>query len=233
MKAIILAGGLGKRLKPFTLTIPKPLLPIGEKAILEIQIEHLHKYGFDEIYIATNYKSRYIENFVGDGSRYGVSLTISCEKTPLGTAGPLSLLKDNLTEPFLVINGDILSLIDLNDFYLFAIDKKTILSVAIKKEITPYDFGNIFFQGDYVTGIEEKPDIVRFIIAGIYVMRPSIFKFIPDNTYFGMDSLLNDLLISKQKVSKYELNAYWLDIGRIEDYEQAQDIYQKHFMNDQ
>jgi NDP-sugar pyrophosphorylase family protein len=229
MKAIILAGGLGSRLKPFTQTIPKPLLPLGEKAILEVQLERLKHYGFDEIYIATNYKSGYIEKFIGDGSRYGVNLTISREEKKLGTAGPLSLLKESLTEPFLVMNGDILSLIDLNDFYQFAIDKKTILSVVIKKEITPYLFGNIFFKGDYVTGIEEKPDIVRFIIAGIYVMRPSIFKFIPDNTFFGMDLLMNDLLKNEKKISKYELKEYWLDIGRVDDYQKAQDFYQKHF----
>ena len=229
MKAVILAGGLGTRLKPFTQTIPKPLLPLGEKAILEVQLERLKHYGFDEIYIATNYKSSYIEKFIGDGSRYGVNLTISREEKKLGTAGPLSLLKESLTEPFLVMNGDILSLIDLNDFYQFAIDKKTILSVVIKKEITPYSFGNIFFKGDYVTGIEEKPDIVRFIIAGIYVMRPSIFKFIPDNTFFGMDLLMNDLLKNEKKISKYELKEYWLDIGREDDYQKAQDFYQKHF----
>ena len=232
MKAIILAGGLGSRLKPFTQTIPKPLLPLGEKAILEVQLERLKHYGFDEIYIATNYKSGYIEKFIGDGSRYGVNLTISREEKKLGTAGPLSLLKGSLTEPFLVMNGDILSLIDLNDFYQFAIDKKTILSVVIKKEITPYSFGNIFFKGDYVTGIEEKPDIVRFIIAGIYVMRPSIFKFIPDNTFFGMDLLMNDLLKNEKKISKYELKDYWLDIGRADDYQKAQDFYQKHLKND-
>ena len=114
MKAIILAGGLGSRLKPFTQTIPKPLLPLGEKAIIEVQLERLKHYGFDEIYIATNYKSGYIEKFIGDGSRYGVNLTISREEKKLGTAGPLSLLKESLTEPFLVMNGDILSLIDLN-----------------------------------------------------------------------------------------------------------------------
>src|SRR5512135_2689713 len=106
MKAVILAGGLGSRLKPFTEVIPKPLLPIGEKSVLEIQIGRLKKYGFDEIYLATNYKSEYIGNFFGDGSRYNVKLTISKEDKPLGSAGPLLLLKEQLTEPFIVMNGD-------------------------------------------------------------------------------------------------------------------------------
>ena len=112
MKAVILAGGLGSRLEPFTRVIPKPLLPIGEKAVLEIQIERLREHGFDEIYLATNYKSKYIRNFFGDGSQYNVQLTISEEQMPLGTAGPLKLLQDKFDEPFLVMNGDILSLIN-------------------------------------------------------------------------------------------------------------------------
>ena len=108
MKAVILAGGLGTRLKPFTEVIPKPLLPIGEKAVLEIQIEHLRKHGVTEVFLATNYKSNYIENFFGDGSRYGVKLTISREEKRLGTAGPGKLLEKELDEPFIVMNGDIL-----------------------------------------------------------------------------------------------------------------------------
>ena len=229
MKAVILAGGLGSRLKPFTETIPKPLLPIGEKAILEIQIERLKKYGFDEIFLCTNYKSDYIKNFFGDGSRYGIKLTISKEDKPLGTAGPLTLIKDKLDEPFIVMNGDILSLVDFSKFYDFAVKKNTTLTIAIKKEITPYAFGNIFFNGDYVTDIQEKPDIITYILAGIYVMKPEIFNFIPDNEYFGMDSLIKKLLEKKNPVVKYELSEYWLDIGRINDYEQAQSIYEKHF----
>lgn len=105
--AVILSGGLGTRLKPFTEVIPKPLLPIGEKAVLEIQIERLKKYGFDHIILATNYKSNYIENFFGDGSRYGVKLEISKEDIPLGTAGPIKLLQNRLSDPFIVMNGDI------------------------------------------------------------------------------------------------------------------------------
>ena len=229
MKTVILAGGLGTRLKPFTETIPKPLLPIGEKAILEIQIERLKKYGFDEIFLATNYKSEYIESFFGNGSKYGVKLKISKEAKRLGTAGPLTLLKKELTEPFIVMNGDILSLIDFSKLYEFALRQNSLLTISIKKEITPYAFGNIFFNGDYVTDIQEKPDIITYILAGIYVMTPEIFNFIPENKYFGMDSLIHTLLEKKIPVAKYELSEYWLDIGRINDYEKAQDAYNTHF----
>jgi NDP-sugar pyrophosphorylase family protein len=229
MKAVILAGGLGTRLKPFTEVIPKPLLPIGEKAVLEIQIEHLKKHGFDEIILATNYKSNYIENFFGDGSRYGVRLLISREEKPLGTVGPLSLLKSKLTEPFVVMNGDVLSNINFTNFYEFANKKNTLLSLSIKKIIMPYDFGNIFFNDDFVLGIEEKPDIVTFALAGIYIMKPGIFDLIPENTYFGMDKLIKNMLSEKLPISKYELSEYWLDIGRIDDYAIAQKDFEENF----
>jgi len=230
MKAIILAGGLGTRLKPFTEVIPKPLLPIGEKSVLEIQIDRLKKFGFDEIFLATNYKSNYIENFFGDGSRYGVKLAISKEEFPLGTAGPLSLLKEQLNEPFIVMNGDILSLVDFSKLYDFALKQDSLLTISIKKEITPFAFGNIFFEGNKVTGIQEKPDIVMYILAGIYIMKPEIFKFFPkEPVYFGMDKLILNMLNENELVTKYELKEYWLDIGRLNDYEKAQEIYNEHF----
>lgn len=229
MKAVILAGGLGTRLKPFTEVIPKPLLPIGEKAVLEIQIEHLKQHGFNEIFLATNYKSNYIENFFGDGSRYGVKLIISREEKQLGTVGPLTLLKSELTEPFLLMNGDILSNINLTNFYNFAVNKESTLSVCIKKIIMPYAFGNIFFKDDIVTGIEEKPDIITYALAGIYVMKPGILNFIPDNEYYGMDSLIKKMLSEQEPISKYELKEYWLDIGRIDDYESAQKDFHDNF----
>ena len=229
MKAVILAGGLGVRLKPFTQVIPKPLLPIGEKSILEIQIERLRQYGFKDIFLATNYKSDYIERFFGDGSEYGINLTISREQEPLGTAGPLSLLKDMLDTPFLVMNGDILSLVDFAKLYKFAIKQESLLTITIKKEIMPFDFGNIIYEGERVTGIEEKPDIVMYILAGVYVMKPDIFRFLPEHTFFGMDMLIKAMLAEKNTVTKYELKEYWLDIGRIDDYYTAQQEYNKHF----
>ena len=232
MKAVILAGGLGTRLKPFTESIPKPLLPIGEKAILEIQIERLMKYGFNEIYLATNYKSEYIKGFFGDGSRYGVKLAISKETKPLGTVGPLTLLEKELTEPFIVMNGDILTLINFKKFYDFALNRKAKLTITIKKEITPFAFGNILFDGDYVTCIEEKPDLINYILAGIYVITPDVLNDIPKNKYYGMDQLIQNYLENNVKVSKYEMSEYWLDIGRINDFEEAQNIYEEHFKGD-
>lgn len=232
MKAVILAGGLGTRLRPFTEIIPKPLLPVGEKSVLEIQIERLRKHGFTEVYLATNYKADYIRNFFGDGSQFGVKIEVSKEEEPLGTAGPLTLLRERLTEPFLVMNGDILTLANFSGMVECARRHGTELTIGIKKHITPYAFGDIFFDGDYVTGIEEKPNIVKFILAGVYVMTPKIFDFIPDRQYFGMDKLIKELLAQQKKVAKYEIEEYWLDIGQIHDYEKAQQIYNTHFKSE-
>ena len=229
MKAVILAGGLGTRLKPFTEIIPKPLLPIGEKAVLEVQIEALKQNGFDEIFLATNYKSEYIENFIGDGNRYGVKLKISKEDIPLGTVGPLTLLKNELSEPFLVMNGDILTLLNFKNFYDFAISKKTNLTIGIKEYVMPFAFGNVFYDGDFVTGIEEKPNIKHEILAGIYVFKPDIFNLIPNNRYYGIDTLILKMLNEKIPITKYEIKEYWLDIGQIDDFQSAQEIYKTHF----
>lgn len=229
MKAVILAGGLGTRLKPFTQVIPKPLLPLGEKSILEIQISSLKRYGFDEIFLATNYKSDYIRSFFGDGSHLGVKLSVSKEEKPLGTCGPVKLLEDKLTEPFLVMNGDILTTIDFGKLYGFACNHKSRFTVVTKEILMPFQFGNVYHDETYITGIEEKPDIKLEIVAGIYIMKPEIFHDIPKNVYFGMDNLMKKLLENKAPIMRYLMNEYWIDIGQIDDYKEAQEMYENHF----
>jgi NDP-sugar pyrophosphorylase family protein len=229
MKAVILSGGLGTRLKPFTEVIPKPLLPIGEKAVLEIQIEHLKANGFNHIYLATNYKSAYIENFFGDGSKYGVRLTISKEDIPLGTAGPVKLLQDQLNDPFLVMNGDILTQLPYKKLYEFAMSNNSLLTICTKEIITPFQFGNIHTDGDFVTGIEEKPNIRTTILAGIYIFKPGILELIPDDEYFGMDSLIKKMIELELPITHYPIEEYWLDIGQVKDYEKAQEVYKEKF----
>jgi len=229
MKVVILAGGLGARLRPFTQIIPKPLLPIGEQSVLQIQIKQLKRFGFDEIFIATNYKADYIARFFGDGADLGVRITYSKETDPLGTAGPLSLLRDQLTEPFLMMNGDVLTLADFAKMYDFATKKDAILTVGVKRHVTPFAFGNLYFEGERVVGIEEKQDIIRFILAGIYVMRPEILDLIPGGQSYGMDHLIKAMLVKGMPILKYEFEEYWLDIGQISDYESSNEIYEKYF----
>jgi len=232
MQAVILAGGLGSRLQPFTQLIPKPLLPIGEKSVLEIQILRLKQYGFDQIYLATNYKSEYIENFFSGGQRLGVKLEISREEKPLGTCGPIKLLQDKLKDPFLVMNGDILTLLDFGKLYKFATDLDANLTVVTKEILTPFQFGNVKSNGNYITGIEEKPNIKTEIIAGIYVFNPRLLNAIPPDKYYGMDNLIKDMLTKHKPIVKYRMHEYWLDIGGIEDFKDAQDVYDKYFKDE-
>lgn len=231
MKAVILAGGLGVRLRPLTTIIPKPMLPLGEKALLEIQIGLLREHGFDEIFLALNYKADYVRSYFGDGSKYGVALHYSVESEPLGTCGPVSLIKDRLTEPFILMNGDILTKADLGKIYAFAAGlPDSLLTIATKVLTTPFRFGNIDSDGIYVTGVEEKPDFNFEVLAGIYVLKPAIFELIPDNTYYGIDRLIQEMLQKGMPVTKYVLREYWLDIGVVEDYEQAQQAYKERFI---
>jgi NDP-sugar pyrophosphorylase family protein len=195
--------------------------------VLEIQIERFRTYGFKDITLATNYRAEYIANFFGNGSRYGVDLKVSKELKPLGTVGPVKLIENELTEPFIVMNGDILSQIDFEKFYSFALSKGTMLTVAIKKILMPYAFGNIFFNDDYVTEIQEKPEFLTYALAGMYVMTPDILKLIPSNEYYGMDTLMKRMLAENLPIAKYEVEEYWLDIGRIDDYQKAQDAFEQ------
>lgn len=229
MKAVILAGGLGTRLRPFTELMPKPLLPVGESSVLEIQLLSLARQGVNEVIVATHYKSDEVKAFLGNGEKYGVRLTFSQEPFPLGTCGPVTLLKDRLTEPFLLMNGDILTTLDFMRLRAFAGGLDAGLTVVTKEIITPFHFGTVASEGDYVVGVREKPDIKFEILAGIYVLKPELFGIIPEKTYYGIDSLIREMLRRGKKIGKYLSRDYWLDIGRVEDYQQAQLAYTDHF----
>jgi len=229
MKAVILAGGLGARLKPFTQVIPKPLLPIGESSVLEIQIRSLARHGCDDIYIATNYMSDYIQAFLGDGHKYGINLTISRESQPLGTCGPVLLLRSQLTEPFVLMNGDILTTLDFSSAYDAAAASAANLTVVTKEMVTPFNFGKVTTDGQHIVAIEEKPDLRIEILAGIYILKPAVLELIPPESYYGIDVLIKDMLARGMKVRRHLMKEYWLDIGRVEEYQLAQTAYDEHF----
>ena len=228
MKATILAGGLGERLRPFTNAIPKSLLPIGEKALLEIQISNLVRHGFDEIFIATNYKSQYIENFIGDGSQIGARVRYSRETKPLGTCGPISLLRAELDEPFILMNGDILTSMDFGRFYAYGSAQESTFTIATKHILTPFNFGKVHTDGNLITKVEEKPELYVEVLAGIYFMRPSILDLIPDDQFFGIDNLIEAMLARNVPIVRYPMEEYWLDIGQVETYDEAEEAYKKH-----
>jgi NDP-sugar pyrophosphorylase family protein len=220
-QAVVLAGGLGSRLRPFTLIIPKPLLPVGDRSVLEIQIGHLVESGINEIFLATGYKSPLFESYFGDGSRLGVRLHYSFEETPLGTAGPLALLKDKLQGPFVVLNGDILTNLDFGRAVRFHEEQGCSFTVVSKEVVFPLSYGSLVNEGARVVGIQEKPDLRVEVMAGIYVLSPEALDLIPPNQRFGMDQLVQRFLDEGRPIASYRMEEYWLDIGRMEDYEKA------------
>jgi len=229
MKAVILAGGLGTRLRPFTQVIPKPLLPVGESSVLEIQLLSLKRYGVDHVFIATNHLSDLVAAYIGDGSKFGVRVDFSREDKPLGTCGPVALLREQLTEPFLLLNGDVLTTLDFGRAYEFAGQLDADLTVVTKEIVTPFAFGKVLGQGNYIQAVQEKPDIKFEILAGIYVLRPALFEMIPADQPYGIDTLIHDLLKAGRRVGKYLMHEYWLDIGEQGTYEEAQGAYLAHF----
>ncbi len=228
MKAVIMAGGIGQRLRPFTQVIPKPLLPVGEQSVLEIIIQALSQQGFEEIFLALNYQSSLFEAFFGDGSKWGVKISYSIEEKPLGTAGPLEPIKNLLTEPFLVINGDILTNLDFTKLAEFHRASEALLTVCTKEIHMPLHYGVVHSEKSRIVRIDEKPDVIAEVIAGIYILSPEAVSFIPRDAFYTMVDLLHDLMKSDKRVVQYHLDGYyWLDIGQMDDYQKAQDLYRE------
>jgi NDP-sugar pyrophosphorylase family protein len=217
-----MAGGLGTRLKPFTQIIPKPLLPLGEQSVLEVTINKLRDQGFDEIFLAVYYKSDLFQSYFGDGSKYGLKISFSMEKQKLGTAGPLLLLKDKLPDPFLVLNGDILTNLDFNVLKKHHQERRADLTLVTKKIQLPLHYGVVDKEADRVLGIREKPVVESEINAGIYFISPGVLDFIPPNKTFDMTELVRKLISGGKHVSAFLLTDYWLDIGQMQDYQKAQ-----------
>lgn len=228
MKAVILAGGKGTRLRPYTTNFPKPLMPIGDQPILEIVIEKLKENDIKDIIITTGHLEELIRAFFNDGSRYGVRIRYSMESEPLGTAGPLYLIGDQLDDTFLLMNGDILSDINLKDLISFHKKRGGIATVAIIKRTVNIDFGVVNISKDrYFQKWEEKPEFNFYVSMGINVLEPDALNFIPQREFLNLPDLINTLHINGHKISTYVHEGFWLDIGRPDDYEQASQLYER------
>ena len=225
MKAVILAGGLGERLRPLTKIIPKPLLPVGEQSVLEITLLAMKNHGIKEISVALNYQSELFRAFLGDGNRWGLTIYCSQEQTPLGTAGPLRLFAERLTEPFIVMNGDILTSLDFRSIMKSHVDSGALLTVATKELSLPLRYGIVDTKQGRIYSIREKPNLYAEVVAGIYVCNPSILSIIPEGKTYSMIDVMKHLLDNQMLVHHYPLHDYWLDIGQMEDYERAQELY--------
>ncbi len=214
--AIILVGGLGKRLRPITEITPKPLLKIGQSTILEIIVNHLNKNNFNDIIFAARYKSDKFEKEVFKFKKKfkKINFTLSIERKKLGTCGPISLLRKILPKNFLVINGDIISNVNLEKYFKIFSKNKNPLFVFTKKIITPFEFGKLIIKKNKIVSVKEKPNLENLIISGIYFLKKDCLKYIPKNKYYGMDQLIKNFLRKKITVETYVMEKeLWIDIG--------------------
>jgi len=224
MRAAILAGGEGRRLRPLTESVPKPLLPVGDKPILQLIIEQLRRDGFQDIHIATGYRGEMIESYFGDGSSFGVNICYSHEQQPLGTAGPLKLIGLRDGRPVLVVNGDILTKASFADIYNSHKKYKPVLTVCTVPHSVKVHYGVLQSNGGRISGIIEKPELEYDIFAGIAVLSPEAIDCIPDGQPYQMTDVIENLCNNGSPVLAYPIEGFWLDIGRPEQYEEANNL---------
>lgn len=225
----LLTGGRGTRLAPLTTVFPKPLVPLGDKPVLEILLRQLARHRFRDVILATGYLSELLMAVVGDGSKYGVSVSYTHEETPLGTAGPLALLRDRLSDPFLVMNGDLLTTLSFTALLEHHRREQNDATVAVFPREVRVDFGLIESDVDgRFTGYREKP-VYRFEVSmGVYAMSRSVLQHVPDGQRLDMPDLISRLHAAGGRVGCYREDCYWLDIGRMDDYATAQDQFERN-----
>jgi NDP-sugar pyrophosphorylase family protein len=223
MKAVIQCGGKGTRLRPHTSILPKPLMPIGARPVLELVLKWLRRNGITEVFVTTGYLGHLIRSVCGDGDQWNLKITYTQEREPLGTIGPLSLLREQLNETFLVLNGDVLTDLNLTQFVSFHRRHQAGITIATATRLTKMDFGVIDEVGGKVTGFREKPELSHLVSMGIYCMNPAVLDRIPSGVPFGFDDLMFQMLEEEAAVHVFKHSGLWLDIGRVEDFLKAQD----------
>lgn len=221
LQAVIMAGGFGMRLRPLTEDLPKPMLPVGDKPLMELVIEQLRQVGIRRVNVTTHYKPGKISDYFGDGSSFGVELNYVNEDKPLGTGGSLGLI-DKPTEPMLVINGDILTQVDFRAMLAYHQEHQAIMTIAVRQYDIKVPYGVIECEGSRVCSLKEKPQMHFLVNAGVYLLEPKVYEFIPNGEHFNMTDLIQRLLDSNHTVASFPIIEYWLDIGQLADYEHAQ-----------
>jgi len=220
---VLMAGGLGTRLRPLTDEYPKPLLEVGGKPILETILSGFAEQGFKRIFLSVNFKAEMIREHFGSGDRWGVQVEYLHEGTRLGTAGALSLLPETPTAPILVMNGDLLTRVNYDNLMQFHIGQGAVATMAVREYDFQVPYGVVHLDGTHIESIEEKPIQKHFINAGIYVLSPEVLDYLPNaNSTFDMTTLFEQLLAVKRPVAAYPLHEYWQDIGGLKELEQAQ-----------
>lgn len=225
MQAVILAGGRGRRLLPFTDRCPKPLVPLGETPILDTILRQLKHFGFTHVTLAVGHKAEMIQRYVRDGERYGLDVSYTFEAEPLGTAGPLALVEE-LDTRFLVMNGDLITSLDYRDLFAFHQQQGAVATIGTCPKMFQIDLGIV--QADeraQITDYIEKPSYTFQVSMGIYVFEAEVLNYIEPNKYFDFPDLVKRLLAAGERVVSYPFDGYWMDIGNHSDYEKALEEY--------
>lgn len=222
LQAVIMAGGFGTRLLPLTEEVPKPMLPVGGRPLIERIVQQLQQAGIHRLNITTHYKPEKIVEHFGSGSAFGVDINYVNEDLPLGTGGALRLMA-RPDSPFLVVNGDVLTGIDYRQMLEYHKDHGADMTVAVNLHSIKVPYGVVDSDGSRITGLREKPDLTLFVNAGIYLLEPTVYNYIPENEHFNMTDLIQCLIEAERPVVSFPIREYWLDVGQHPDYERAQD----------
>ena len=224
-RVVLMVGGLGTRLYPLTETTPKPMLKVGNKPILQTIVEKFAEYGFVNIVMCVNYKSHIIQDYFGDGNAFGVNIEYILEEQRMGTAGALSLLRSIPNEPFFVMNGDLLTNVNFEHLLDYHTSQNAVATMAVREYDFQVPYGVVNLDGNRIISIEEKPVHKFFVSAGIYLLSPEILHSIPKNEFYDMPTLFEGLIKEHKKTLSFPIHEYWLDIGRMEEYERANNEY--------
>ncbi len=227
--AVLMVGGEGKRLLPLTSDVPKPLLEVGGKPILQIILERLAASGFKNVILCTLHKAESIERFCGNGERFGLAITYFREQEKLGTVGAVKYLESKLTKPFLVMNGDLLTLVNYKGVLDYHIENRGDLTVCSKEFTYTVPYGVLQVDGMEICGVSEKPSYSYRVSAGIYAVNPAVLHFIPEGKYFDITDLMHQVLHHKNRLITFPIGEYWLDIGLPQDYKKANLDFPDHF----
>ena len=228
-RVVLMAGGLGTRLSPLTDITPKPMLHVGEKPILEIIIQNFAKYGFVDILLCVSYKSHMIKSYFGDGKSFGVNIDYINETKRLGTAGALSIIRSLLIKPFFVMNADLLTNINFEHLYDYHLSSQAMATMSVRELDLQVPYGVVNISDGRITSVVEKPTHKFYVNCGIYMLNPEALEYVPNDQFFDMPSLFDIMISNGKSVLSFPIREYWLDIGRMSDYERANTEYREVF----
>jgi len=227
MKAVVLAGGKGTRLAPYTTILPKPLMPIGDMPILEVLLRQMKRGGINHVVLTVGHLASLLRSYFGDGAQWDLDISYSYEEKPLGTAGPIALVQ-GLDKTFLVTNGDVLTTLNLRKLVAFHRQKGGIATIAAHRRQVKIELGVIQWDGDdRVSGYIEKPTTDYTVSMGVYIFEPRVLDYIPVGEYLDFPDLILKLIANGERVSGYTFDGYWMDLGRPDDYVQANEDFSR------